>query len=97
MDEAHLLGEHITPQNIRLDLQFKGSGRTPYSRGGDGKAALGPMLREYVISEAMHYLGIPTTRSLAVIKTGDAVSSRECFARSNFNSCGKFPYTGRDV
>ena len=70
---AHLLGEHITPQNIRLDLQFKGSGRTPYSRGGDGKAALGPMLREYLISEAMHFLGIPTTRSLAVIKTGDSV------------------------
>ena len=70
---AHLLGEHITPQNIRLDLQFKGSGRTPYSRGGDGKAALGPMLREYLISEAMHYLGIPTTRSLAVVKTGDSV------------------------
>ncbi len=70
---AHVLGEHITPQNVRLDLQFKGSGRTPYSRGGDGKAALGPMLREYVISEAMHYLGIPTTRSLAVIKTGDSV------------------------
>ena len=70
---AHLLGEQITPQNIRLDLQFKGSGRTPYSRGGDGRAALGPMLREYLISEAMHYLGIPTTRSLAVVKTGDSV------------------------
>ena len=70
---AHLLGEQITPQNIRLDLQFKGSGRTPYSRGGDGRAALGPMLREYLISEAMHFLGIPTTRSLAVVKTGDSV------------------------
>ena len=70
---AHLWGEHLTPDNVRLDLQFKGSGRTPYSRGGDGKAALGPMLREYIISEAMHHLGIPTTRSLAVIRTGDSV------------------------
>ncbi|MFD2333453.1 YdiU family protein [Cohnella sp. GCM10020058] len=70
---ALLLGEHIAPDGQRLDIQLKGSGRTPYSRGGDGRAALGPMLREYVISEAMHGLGIPTTRSLAVVTTGEPV------------------------
>lgn len=70
---AHVLGEHLTPDGTRLDIQLKGSGRTPYSRGGDGKAALGPMLREYIISEAMHHLGIPTTRSLAVVSTGEMV------------------------
>ena len=70
---AIILGEHLTPSGQRLDLQFKGSGRTPYSRGGDGRAALGPMLREYVVSEAMHSLGIPTTRSLAVVTTGEKV------------------------
>ncbi|VTR50501.1 Uncharacterized conserved protein [Actinobacillus pleuropneumoniae] len=71
---AILLGEQITPQGDRLDIQLKGSGRTPYSRGGDGRAALGPMLREYIISEAMHALGIPTTRSLAVVATGQPVT-----------------------
>ena len=70
---ALLLGEQITPQGERFDIQLKGSGRTPYSRGGDGRAALGPMLREYIISEAMHALGIPTTRSLAVVTTGEPV------------------------
>lgn len=70
---AVLLGEQITPAGARYDLQFKGSGRTPFSRRGDGRAALGPMLREYLISEAMHALGIPTTRSLAVATTGDWV------------------------
>ena len=70
---ALMLGEHLTPSGQSLDLQFKGSGRTPYSRGGDGRAALGPMLREYLISEAMHGLGIPTTRSLAVVATGESV------------------------
>lgn len=70
---AVLISEHITPQNERFDIQLKGSGRTPYSRGGDGRAALGPMLREYIISEAMHALEIPTTRSLAVVTTGEAV------------------------
>ncbi|MCL6604828.1 MAG: YdiU family protein [Paenibacillus sp.] len=70
---AILLGEQITPQDERFDIQLKGSGRTPYSRGGDGRAALGPMLREYIISEAMHGLGIPSTRSLAVVTTGQAV------------------------
>ena len=70
---AILLGEHITPQNKRVDIQLKGSGRTAYSRSGDGRAALGPMLREYIISEAMFTLGIPTTRSLAIVKTGETV------------------------
>lgn len=70
---ALLLGEQITPQGERLDIQLKGSGLTPYSRGGDGRAALGPMLREYIISEAMHALGIPTTRSLAVVTTGEKI------------------------
>ncbi|MBY0121516.1 YdiU family protein [Bacillus sp. S/N-304-OC-R1] len=70
---AVLLGEQITPNGERFDIQLKGSGRTPYSRGGDGRAALGPMLREYIISEAMHALGIPTTRSLAVVNTGEVV------------------------
>ncbi len=70
---AILLGEHITPENNRFDIQLKGAGRTVYSRSGDGRAALGPMLREYVISEAMCALGIPTTRSLAVVTTGETV------------------------
>ncbi|WP_419875115.1 protein adenylyltransferase SelO [Candidatus Pristimantibacillus sp. PTI5] len=70
---ALLLGEQITPQGERFDIQLKGSGRTPYSRGGDGRAALGPMLREYIISEAMHALGIATTRSLAVVATGESI------------------------
>lgn len=68
-----LIGEQITPSGERFDIQLKGSGPTPYSRRGDGRAALGPMLREYIISEAMHALGIPTTRSLAVVTTGEAI------------------------
>jgi serine/tyrosine/threonine adenylyltransferase len=71
---ALLWGEQITPDNQRFDLQFKGSGATVYARRGDGKAALGPMLREYLISEAMHALGIPTTRSLAVVTTGEQIA-----------------------
>ncbi|MFZ1469130.1 MAG: YdiU family protein, partial [Paracoccaceae bacterium] len=70
---AHLLGELITPTGQRLDLQLKGSGRTAFSRGGDGKAAIGPMLREYLISEAMAALGVPTTRALAVVATGQNI------------------------
>ena len=70
---AIVLGEHLTPSGKRIDIQFKGSGRTPYSRSGDGRAALGPMLREYIISEAMHGMNIPTTRSLAVVATGEMV------------------------
>ncbi len=70
---ALLLGEVMDSQGQRRDLAFKGSGRTPFSRGGDGKAALGPMLREVLISEALHALGIPTTRALAVVATGERV------------------------
>ncbi len=70
---AILLGEQRTPEGRLVDIQLKGAGRTRYSRGGDGRAALGPMLREYIISEAMAALGIPTTRSLAVVTTGEAV------------------------
>ncbi len=74
---AILLGEQLTPDGGRYDIQLKGSGPTPFSRGGDGRAALGPMLREYIISEAMCALGIPTTRSLAVATTGESVTRRE--------------------
>ncbi|MDT7595940.1 MAG: serine/tyrosine/threonine adenylyltransferase, partial [Pseudonocardiales bacterium] len=70
---ALLLGEVFDVDGRRRDLHLKGSGRTPFARGGDGKAAVGPMLREYVIGEAMHALGIPTTRALAVVATGDRV------------------------
>ncbi|NPD13762.1 YdiU family protein [Xinfangfangia sp. D13-10-4-6] len=70
---AHLLGEFRGPDGRLWDLQLKGSGRTPFSRGGDGKAALGPMLREYLISEAMAALNVPTTRSLAVALTGEQI------------------------
>ncbi|MEQ8825523.1 MAG: YdiU family protein [Filomicrobium sp.] len=74
---AHLLGEIIDRLGARSDIQLKGSGRTPYSRRGDGRAALGPMLRELVIGEAMHSFGIRTTRALAVVATGERVR-REC-------------------
>ena len=70
---AILLGEHLVNNDKRFDIQFKGSGRTSFSRSGDGRAALGPMLREYIISEAIHSLNIPTTRSLAVVSTGEKV------------------------
>jgi uncharacterized protein YdiU (UPF0061 family) len=70
---AVMLGEHLDKENNRFDIQFKGSGRTSFSRSGDGRAVLGPMLREYIISEAMHALDIPTTRSLAVVSTGEEV------------------------
>ena len=70
---AVLIGELVTRDDGRRDMQLKGSGRTPFSRGGDGRAAFGPVLREYVISEAMHALGVPTTRSLAAAATGETV------------------------
>jgi serine/tyrosine/threonine adenylyltransferase len=70
---AILLGELRGRDGVLRDLQLKGAGRTPFSRGGDGRAAVGPMLREYLISEAMHALGVPTTRSLAVVTTGEQV------------------------
>jgi len=74
---AVLIGEHKTKSNKRYDIQFKGSGKTAFSRNGDGRAALGPMLREYIISEAMNALKIPTTRSLAVVKTGEDIQRED--------------------
>ena len=74
---AILLGEQVTPTGARFDIQLKGAGQTPYSRRGDGRAVLGPMLREYIISESMHALGIPSTRSLAVVSTGEMVMREE--------------------
>ena len=70
---AVLLGEVTGTDGVRYDIQLKGSGRTPYSRGGDGRAPLGPVLREYIVSEAMAVLGVPTTRALAAVTTGDLV------------------------
>lgn len=70
---AMLVGEIVTSGNSRFDIQLKGSGPTPYSRGGDGRSPLGPVLREYIVSEAMYYLGIPTTRALGAILTGEKV------------------------
>ena len=74
---AILLGEVIATDGARYDLQLKGSGRTPFSRGGDGKSALGPVLREYIVSEAMAALGVPTTRALAAVTTGERVMRQE--------------------
>src|SRR5246127_3393816 len=70
---AILLGEIVGRDGMRRDIQLKGSGRTPFSRGGDGRAALGPVLREYIVSEAMAALGVPTTRALAAVATGERV------------------------
>lgn len=86
---AILIGEHLTSDNRRFDIQLKGSGRTPYSRGGDGRAAIGPMLREYLISEAMYYLGIPTTRSLAVVTTGEKVIREKILEGAILTRVGK--------
>ncbi len=77
---ALLLGELIDTRQQRRDIQLKGSGRTPFSRGGDGKAAIGPVLREYLVAEAMHTLGIPTTRALAAVTTGDEVYRHSALA-----------------
>ncbi|WP_026090235.1 protein adenylyltransferase SelO [Salinicoccus carnicancri] len=74
---AVLIGEQVTPEGERFDLQLKGSGRTVFSRSGDGRAPIGPMLREYIISEAIHALGIKTSRSLAVVTTGEGVTREE--------------------
>lgn len=71
---ANLLGEVVGRDGVRYDIQLKGSGRTPFSRGGDGRAALGPVLREYIVSEAMAGLGVPTTRALAAVTSGERVS-----------------------
>src|ERR1700736_5427329 len=96
---AILLGEVIDQQGVRRDIQLKGSGRTPFSRGGDGRAALGPVLREYVVSEAMAALGIPTTRSLAVVVTGEPVLREEALpgailtrVAASFVRVGTFQY-----
>ncbi len=70
---ALLLGEVVDKKGLRFDIQLKGSGKTPYSRNGDGKSALGPVLREYIVSEAMSALNIPTTRALAAVTTGENV------------------------
>ena len=76
---AHLLGEVLDREGNKYDLQLKGSGRTPYSRGGDGKAWLGPVIREYVVSEYMNNIHIPTTRSLSAVLTGDNVYREETY------------------
>ena len=78
---ANLLGEVIGRDGVRYDIQLKGSGPTPFSRGGDGRAALGPVLREYIVSEAMAALGVPTTRALAAVTTGERVLARNSPAR----------------
>ena len=75
---ALLLGEVVDRDGQRRDLHLKGAGRTPFARGGDGKAALGPMLREYVIGEAMHALGIPTTRASRSSRRASRCSARRC-------------------
>ena len=74
---ALLIGELIDRDGVRRDLQLKGSGRTPFSRGGDGKAVLGPVLREYLLGEAMHALGVPTTRALAAVTTGEQIMRQQ--------------------
>jgi len=76
---ALLLGEALDPAGRRYDIQLKGSGKTPYSRSGDGKAPLGPVLREYIVSEGLHHLGLPTTRSLAAVLTGEPVFREQVY------------------
>ena len=95
---ALLLGEVIDRNGRRRDIQLKGSGPTPFSRAGDGRAALGPVLREYLIGEAMHALGIPTTRALAAVVTGEPVFRERCAAGRGFDArcrqphpCGHLP------
>jgi len=96
---ALLLAEVVDGAGMRRDIQLKGSGRTPYSRGGDGRAALGPVLREYLVSEAMHALGIPTTRALAAVATGEPVFREEALpgavltrVAASFVRVGTFQY-----
>ena len=93
---ALLLGELLDTEGQRFDIQLKGSGRTPFSRGGDGKAALGPVLREYIMGEAMHALGIPTTRALAAVTTGGTDPTAGSQARSGAGARGVEPYSRRD-
>ena len=94
---ALLLGEIIDTSGRRRDLHLKGSGRTPFARGGDGKAAVGPMLREYVVSAAMSALGVPTTRSLAVVATGDDVARETHAAGRGARARRGEPSPGRNV
>ena len=94
---AVLLGEVVDITGTRRDIQLKGSGPTPFSRRGDGRAALGPVLREYLISEAMHALGIPTTRSLAAVTTGEPRLSRDRPARRRADPRGVEPHPGRHL
>jgi uncharacterized protein YdiU (UPF0061 family) len=96
---AILLGEIVRPDGVRFDMQLKGSGRTLYSRDGDGRAALGPVLREYLVSEAMAKLGVPTTRALAVVTTGEQVARERLLPggiitriASSFVRVGTFQY-----
>jgi serine/tyrosine/threonine adenylyltransferase len=96
---AILMGEVLDRAGVRRDIQLKGSGRTPFSRGGDGRAALGPVLREYLVSEAMHALGIPTTRALAAVATGEPVFREEALpgaivtrVAASFVRVGTFQY-----
>ena len=94
---ALLLGEVIDRHGHRRDIAFKGSGRTPFARGGDGKAAVGPMLREVLIGEAMHALGIPTTRALAVAATGEQVFRERRAARRGADARRGEPHPRRHV
>ena len=94
---ALLLGELVDRQGRHHDLHLKGSGPTPFARGGDGRAALGPMLREHLVSEAMHAMGIPTTRALAVVTTGEPVSARRPAPRRRAGPRRQQPPASRDV
>ena len=94
---AILLGEVIDKDGVRRDIQLKGSGPTPFSRRGDGRAALGPVLREYIVSEAMFALGIPTTRSLAAVITGESVHARDHAARRGADPRRVEPYPRRHL
>ena len=94
---AILLGEIVGRDGARHDIQLKGSGRTPYSRDGDGRAALGPVLREYIVSEAMAALGVPTTRALAAVTTGERGAARNDAAWRDPDACGREPHPYRHV
>ena len=94
---AILLGEVIDKDGVRRDIQLKGSGPTPFSRRGDGRAALGPVLREYIVSEAMFALGIPTTRSLAAVITGESVMRETHAARRGADPRGRKPHPRRHL
>ena len=95
---AILLGEVVDTDGVRRDVQLKGAGRTPFSRGGDGKSALGPVIREYVVSESMAALGVPTTRALAAVATGERVMRQEgALPGGVFTRVAASHIRGRDV